>query len=60
MLNPSNNALTDILVEANELFKDGMCGRFQSEKQVELVAVLVACFFCFFLNTNDNKLRHIC
>lgn len=46
MLNPSNNALTDILKEANELFKDGMCGRFQSKKRVELVAVLVAC--CFF------------
>lgn len=44
MLHPSNNALTDILVEANELFKDGMCGRFQSEKQFELVAVLVAFF----------------
>lgn len=52
LLDPSNKALTDILVEANDLFKEGMCGRFQSKKQVELVAVLVAVFF---LNTNDNK-----
>lgn len=41
ILSPSNNKLTEVLEEANKLFKDGKCGRIYSREKVRLPCGLV-------------------